>query len=421
MGYLRLMMQPHTRSATFAPSHITTELMTLPRLEDDIASGKGRPARSSSNAGPPPNFVLPRALAQVPPIPHPFHPDLIGYMTKYPTARVYWVIPVNGPVVVRGVNDHDLPGSATSKKANTRMHSPAAVDTSVQPAGMGSKRELLDSAKHPLCPSTAHLAQSDDLPSVHPLARPFPLLWTPTTLLLFWQRLCSVQEDASRMFGGLSVVLSGPKPDPYLDLPLPSTMMSETATRGASGTINPIGPKRHRGVLGRVAGATSTTTNVAKTHTDIDVRARTADAVLNAKPHTERHRPVLPECGDHIRIYLEAQYALSFRSWLHAVQLDDPHLSAVGQDRAPGTEDGDEGRGGPVGQARTQAGPRPNLVPMSSTIGPTISTTGVTGTAGTVGFEGGSKRVKEAVGKVRRFNKVRMTLVGDRGEVLVVA
>lgn len=236
------------------------------------------------------DYILPTKLSS---IPHPYHPSLPHHLSSHPNARLHWIIPINGPVCVPGIN----------------------IPT--------------PSAPHALSPSIASLSEYQ--PLVDPTTRPFPLAWTPPLLLQFMEKLVGIYQDSSRPYGSLSISLSGPKPDPFLDLPIPAPLATHAHLPSAIGT--------------------------------------------------SPSAPVRPECGDHIRVYVDAKYALGFRTWLHNVEIP---LSDLGDHWMNPTASGDR----PVESSMvvdTQA-PR------------------------------GRKRKGLAL-----FNKVRLILVGERGEALVVA
>lgn len=91
--------------------------------------------------------------------------------------------------------------------------------------------------------------------------------------------------------------------------------------------------------------------------------------------------PVRPEMGDHLRIYCYLKHALSLRTWLHAIEVDSAYTINTDQD-APVTGQT------PIGVEEGR---------------------------------GQGERV-DGLGKVvKLFDKVRLTLVGDRGEALIVA
>ena len=114
---------------------------------------------------------------------------------------------------------------------------------------------------------------------------------TDTLLQHFWTSfLVPLQLNPSRPFGQLSVRLSGPKPDPFIDLPLPPPF-----------------------------------------------------------PEKDGRRPVRVEAGDHMRLYVDAKYALKLRTWLRGVEVERRHLisnvpgmdmsDAKASDKAEGLED----------------------------------------------------------------------------------
>lgn len=138
-----------------------------------------------------------------------------------------------------------------------------------------------------------------------------------------------LQADPKQPFGPCSIRLSGPKPDPYIALkpapPLEPTIWSST--------------------------------------TPVDT----------AHGETQNPRPVRPEIGDHIRIYCDADRALSLRMLLNGIEVE------------PSILDADDSTGG--GRKPSQS---------------------VTLKRGRYSPFGGS-------------DKIRLVLVGERGEALVVA
>ena len=130
----------------------------------------------------PPDYVLPRFFTTA--HSHPFHPDLALYIAGTPFARVHWIIPVQGPVIIPGWAD-----SITGSHPVEAGPSPSAGD-------------LLD-----------HLLPSDLT------QRSAILAWTPDLLrhlmTAFLLPLCEIRDQP---FGPISIRLSGPKPDPFIAL-----------------------------------------------------------------------------------------------------------------------------------------------------------------------------------------------------------
>jgi hypothetical protein len=127
---------------------------------------------------------------------------------------------------------------------------------------------------------------------------------------------------------GLSIVFSGPKPDPFIALLPPPRLLEH-----AHGTK----PGSNRKVEVEKENATA---------------VPAPSEMSNAVPG----RPVRVEAGDHMRIYCDAKEALSLRTWLHGIHVE-----------------GQPGQGGNGEKGR------------------------------------------------RLFDKVRLCLIGEKGEVLIVA
>ena len=284
-------------------------------------------------------------------------------------------------------------------------------------------------------------------------------------------RVAGHSAGRGRMFGGIILALSGPKPDPFLDLPqIPpcgTSSASKSARRGRGRDATGRGPQRHRGLLPVPAPDVTPIKAESGVQDELLNRSAVSEAAqaqersappkpMPALPPTAK--PVMPECGDHIRIYLDARHALSFRSWLHAVQLDRPTLfddddgvelggrAAGDAGVMPGPEAVTRSRPGGVVRSKgamlqAAAAGRRGLAPMSSTIQPSFVPqddsvapgSEVSAQADCAIQAGGMARgatprggkevrgTGAGIAKVRQFNKVRLALIGDRGEVLVVA
>ncbi|KAL7422629.1 hypothetical protein Q5752_001920 [Cryptotrichosporon argae] len=211
--------------------------------------------------------------AYIPPSPssaHPFHPVLPAYLAS--RRRVYWLVPVHGPVLLPGYNDSVV--------------SPAAKPWASM--GFFANIEL-----------RAPMSRSQ--------ARPAPLNWTPALLAAFLDRL--VQLDA---YGPLHIVASGPKPDPWIDLPPPPPLAAHERTSSTFRTrVQPAPPKTTKRPPGPPAPSQlPSLTSISDTGPVPPVGA-TGDAL----------GPVRPEAGDHVRIYVDADRALSLRTWLHWLEL----------------------------------------------------------------------------------------------------
>lgn len=134
----------------------------------------------------PPKYILPRfySLASSS---HPFHPNLDLYIANNPYARVYWSIPIQGPIHIPTYSDH--------------------LSTPPPKAPVPSSAQLRSSA------------------SILPKSRGALISWTPGLLSHFWSDFLIPLHALPESFGTVSITLSGPKPDPYLSLrpsePLP--------------------------------------------------------------------------------------------------------------------------------------------------------------------------------------------------------
>ena len=133
----------------------------------------------------------------------------------------------------------------------------------------------------PIPSSAAFASQHPKLLAAKP-SRPSPLKWTPELLDHFVKSFLLPLRQ-SRTFS-LSLTFSGPKPDPFIDLPPPAPLPRH---------LNSPKPGK------------------------IDA---TRDHVI----------PVRPEAGDHLRIYCDAREALSLRTWLNGVALDSNILGETG-------------------------------------------------------------------------------------------
>ncbi|WWD20532.1 hypothetical protein CI109_105008 [Kwoniella shandongensis] len=225
-------------------------------------------------------------------IPHPFHPNLHLYIKSNPRGRVYWLIPIHGPVLIPTLNHPLSPLPSTLKMSE----SPPIPSRAVLYADTTSTSEKEDEVK----PKSIH--------------------WTSELLLRFIATfLHPLYLDPALPFNNVSYAFSGPKPDPFLDLPSPPPLKSHLH----------LPPPRE-------------------------------DELLDMT----RMNPVRVEAGDHLRIYCDAKKALALRTWLHNVKI--PSSSSTTKKDGQGV-DADEHE------------------------------------------------------SVRVFYKTRLVLVGERGEVLIVA
>jgi len=226
---------------------------------------------------------------------HPFHPELQLYARQNPCGRVYWLIPIHGPVVVPNLNDDVLTSPIATKETTIPLPSPALYSTKTSDTKTRLGR-----------PATVHW----NAPLLHHFIQSF---------LLPLRR--------SRVYG-ISLVFSGPKPDPYIALIPPAKLLKHAHIDSS--------PLERNGVLAQ-------------------------DVMLDKSPNgSSPSQPVRVEAGDHMRVYCDAKDALSLRTWLHGVHVD---AKATGQ-------------------------------------------------AGDAGHGGNGRRL---------FDKVRLCLIGEKGEVLIVA
>nr|XP_018259955.1 uncharacterized protein I303_08027 [Kwoniella dejecticola CBS 10117]OBR82113.1 hypothetical protein I303_08027 [Kwoniella dejecticola CBS 10117] len=273
-----------------------------------------------------PSYQLPRTYSS---LPHPFHPDLPRYIQQNPSARVYWLIPIHGPVFIPTLN-HPLTANIYEGQVIPSTASFALSDSS--PRFLDIERNQREKSKSKSTPS--------------------PIEWTSSTLLSFLRNfLHPLYMDAERPFGVLGYAFSGPKPDPFIDLPAPRPLIdharygrlisddkldkSENMTRGVDGDVRPP--------------------------------------------------PVRPEAGDHLRIYVNAKYALGLRTWLHNIKI-----------------------------------PRPEAKPLNQNNDIRPQEAGENGAGNDNGNEEHDGQGEESVPN-RILYKTRLTLVGERGEVLIVA
>jgi hypothetical protein len=209
----------------------------------------------------PPDYNLFRKYQTVT---HPYHPDLHCYTTKNPYGRVYWLIPIHGPVIVPKLNDDVL----TSPIATTEDAIPI--------------------------PSSATFATKTlNIPKTKGRAnRPAPIPWTASLLDHFIQSFL-LPLRRSRVYG-LSIVFSGPKPDPFIALQPPLQL------------------------VGHAHGVKSGSNH------KVDLEKENAASVIAPLVTSDLApgRPVRVEAGDHMRVYCDAKEALSLRTWLHGIHVD---------------------------------------------------------------------------------------------------
>ena len=229
---------------------------------------------------------------------HPFHPDLHQYAKKNPYGRVYWLIPIHGPVIVPDLNDDVLTSPIATTEHEIPLPSPATFSNKVHNS-----------------PKTKMRAN-----------RPALVHWTTSLLNHFIQSFL-LPLRRSRVYG-LSIVFSGPKPDPFIAL-LPPPKLMDHAHNGKP-----------------------------RSKAKVEVQKENVSAAMSPLGGSGPASgvPVRVEAGDHMRIYCDVKEALSLRTWLHGIHVD-------GQAGQAGN--GDKGR--------------------------------------------------------RLFDKVRLCLIGEKGEVLIVA
>ncbi|WVR08440.1 hypothetical protein IAU60_005495 [Kwoniella sp. DSM 27419] len=258
-----------------------------------------------------PPYKLPRSY---PTQAHPFHPDLLAHIKANPRMRVYWLVPIHGPVLVPGLSDNPVYPSSKYQ----------------QP-----------------CPTAANLVKQDEISAVHHQTTrnfaqganksksPRVIEWTRGLLLTFLETfLRPLYMDDDRPLGSLSYALSGPKPDPFLDLPSAKVLDTHVVPSASVATPSDL--------------------------------ATGLSHSRDAKNTTAVELPVRPDCGDHLRIYCDLKHALALRTWLHSVKI------------TAGPTDDEDGTGHQIDEV-------------------------------------------EGANAVRPLYKTRLTLVGPRGEVLMVA
>ncbi|WVQ63107.1 uncharacterized protein L199_001258 [Kwoniella botswanensis] len=133
-----------------------------------------------------PPYNLPRTYHS---LSHPFHPNLPEYIQSEGSRRVYWLIPIHGPIYIPNLN-HPL----------TENIYPGQV--------VPTKGELVD--------QIPDAAKDKD--------KSKKIFWTSSSLLsLIQQFLHPLYMDDQRPFGVLGYTFSGAKPDPFLEIPYHSS------------------------------------------------------------------------------------------------------------------------------------------------------------------------------------------------------
>ncbi|GFZ48333.1 hypothetical protein JCM24511_06081 [Saitozyma sp. JCM 24511] len=456
----------------------------------------------------PPDYILPSALSALSsPIAHPYHPDLAGYIGSNPTARVYWLIPVHGPVLLPGWNDPaDLretnarplgpcdippqalgpPGKAVSGGGSPAPHrdlSMSTKPTSIPPSlsHTHTRSSLISSTTLPL-PSPSLLSLTAAIPT-RPHTRPAPVLWTPALLSTFYTRfLLPLYRDGTQPFGALSIAVSGPKPDPFLALVPPNPLEAHLSVtpRAPPPALN-AGTKHAAIVVSpRRSNDGFDARDSHDVHNGIDGSANLSacpeDEAVEADTNRPVPAPVRVEAGDHIRVYCNAKHALALRTWLYGIEVGSEVLDAgVGAAQSGITLDTATAiaaatatataaaattsaeRGGGAGRAQVGAGvvrskeavsqkepeepgaskrdgaglmtvvDLANEQPTQSTLydpppnaKPPIDAGSSAANVAPPPHERKRRRTKDA-GSIKLFDRVRLALVGPRGEVLMVA
>lgn len=202
---------------------------------------------------------------------HPFHPDVRRYCRRS-GARVHWVVPVHGPVVLPGWGD-PIAGGRTPFTSRGEINGEGVPDSTE-----GVERKKPEGGKG---------GGEGEAEDGRRKEKARPVLWTPALLAEFAAALVQLQHEGR--YGRLRIAPSGPTPDPFLP-----------ASRS-------VVPARHAHVRNRR-------------------RPRGADGAeppVLAAP--DEHPPVGVECGDHLRLYVDAHRALSLRTWL--AHWHDGHLA----------------------------------------------------------------------------------------------
>ncbi|WWC72405.1 uncharacterized protein I206_106367 [Kwoniella pini CBS 10737] len=256
-----------------------------------------------------PPYQLPRTYTS---LPHPFHPDFLQYIKSQSSARVYWLIPIHGPVYIPLLN-HPLTKSIYEGQV------------------IPSEGIFLDSI---------NVTKQQDKSNMKLIQ------WTSELLLNFLESfLHPLYMNENRPFGIIGYSFSGAKPDPYIDLPVPSPLAFHAGYKVSKQDQNQV---------------------------DISLENITVEAnksEINVKEYKEVIRP---EVGDHLRIYLSLKFALQLRTWLHNIKIPITSSSEIVN------KDNPEGE---------------NTININA--------------------------IEDS--NIRMFYKTRLTLIGERGEVLIVA
>ncbi|WWC98769.1 hypothetical protein V866_005662 [Kwoniella sp. B9012] len=133
-----------------------------------------------------PPYNLPRTYHS---LSHPFHPNLPEYIQSEGSRRVYWLIPIHGPIYIPTLN-------------------PPLTENIYPGQVVPTKGELVDQI--PDKETDKHTSKK--------------IFWTSSLLLPFIQQfLHPLYMDDQRPFGVLGYTFSGAKPDPFLNIPYRSS------------------------------------------------------------------------------------------------------------------------------------------------------------------------------------------------------
>lgn len=347
----------------------------------------------------------------------------------HPRGRVYWLIPIHGPVVVPTLNDDDvklLSGRADHHWVN-REDSAQKKNTKVPIPSRGyyldperAQPEHSTSTSPPLRlhhEADALKVNTSGIVKKQRSAHPAPIIWSPTLLHHFLHSfLLPLRLSAMYSF---SITFSSAKPDPFIDLhpaaPLSSHLyVSKFKSKSKSGAKS----KSERDVNVTTTEVTNAAAQPLANDSVADhnngppgkldattVTAQMPGAADKIAPPPPRP-PVRVEAGDHLRLYCDAADALSLRTWLNGVEVDRSVISNMGN------QAGDAGLKNVRDVAKV----------MQKT--PVQAGKDVTGD----GDQEGPKMSREADVNIdnidtgcRLFERVRLCLIGERGEVLMVA
>ncbi|OWZ69075.1 hypothetical protein AYX15_00254 [Cryptococcus neoformans] len=232
-------------------------------------------------------YNLPRAYYTFPDS-HPYHPDLSYYCSKRPMARVYWAIPIHGPVLIPGVNHPiDLAVQEGSQKVeDTWLKGLIPSSATFAPSSSSSSIPVQPIPSSPPISFSTSISQSH----VQPQPSAATIHWTLPKLSWFLQKWVreSWADDPRGWFGSLSWALAGPSVSNWISLPeIPRELDAHVC-----------------------------------------VRSSTAKARETSK--SER-KAVKPQMGDHLRIYCDAERALELRLFISKAWV--PTRDFSGQDR----------------------------------------------------------------------------------------